>query len=224
MGMGTGEKARDFKKTMATLFKYLKPYRVSLIIALFLAIASTVFVIIGPKLLGNATTKLFEGLVGKIMNVPGAGIDFGYIGNILLLLVMLYVISAVFSYIMGYIMTSVAVKVTYDLRKKIAEKINRLPIKYFDNKPFGEVLSHVTNDVDLISNTLNQSMFQIVTSIATIIGVLIMMFTISWIMALVALFIVPISMMMVMLITPADVLPRSPPAFVSEPFQSGVQV
>jgi len=200
MGMGTGEKARDFKKTMATLFKYLKPYRVSLIIALFLAIASTVFVIIGPKLLGNATTKLFEGLVGKIMNVPGAGIDFGYIGNILLLLVTLYVISAVFSYIMGYIMTSVAVKVTYDLRKKIAEKINRLPIKYFDNKPFGEVLSHVTNDVDLISNTLNQSMFQIVTSIATIIGVLIMMFTISWIMALVALFIVPISMMLVMLI------------------------
>jgi ATP-binding cassette subfamily B multidrug efflux pump len=200
MGMGTGEKARDFKQTMATLLKYLKPYRTQLIVALFLAVASTAFTIVGPKLLGNATTKLFEGLVGKIMHVPGAGIDFGYIANILIILAILYVVSAIFSYVMGYIMTSVSIKVTYDLRKKISEKINRLPIKYFDNKPFGEVLSHVTNDVDLISNTLNQSMFQMVTSVTTIIGVLVMMFTISWLMALVALFIVPISFMLVMMI------------------------
>jgi ATP-binding cassette, subfamily B, multidrug efflux pump len=200
MGMGTGEKAKNFKGTMVNLFKYLKPYRISLIVALVLAVASTVFTIIGPKLLGNATTKLFEGLVGKIMQVPGAGIDFGYIGKILIILAILYAISAIFSYIMGYIMTSVSVKVTYDLRKKISEKINRLPIKYFDNKPYGEVLSLVTNDVDLISNTLNQSMFQMVMSVTSIIGVLIMMFTISWLMALVALFIVPISMVLVMLV------------------------
>jgi ATP-binding cassette, subfamily B, multidrug efflux pump len=198
--MGAGEKARNFQGTMITLLKYLKPYRVQLILALVLAIVSTVFTIIGPKLLGNATTKLFEGVVGKIMHLPGAGIDFGYIGHILIILAALYVASAIFSYIMGYIMTSVSIKVTYDMRKKISEKINRLPIKYFDKKPYGEVLSHVTNDVDLISNTLNQSMFQMVTSVTTIIGVLIMMFTISWIMALVATFIVPLSMILVMMI------------------------
>ncbi len=198
--MGTGEKAKNFKGTMTTLLRYLKPYRFQLIIALVLAVVSTAFTIVGPKLLGNATTKLFEGLVGKIMHVPGAGIDFGYIANILIILAILYVVSAIFSYVMGYIMTSVSVKVTFDLRKKISEKINHLPIKYFDNKPYGEVLSHVTNDVDLISNTLNQSMFQMVTSVTTIIGVLIMMFTISWLMALVALFIVPISILLVMMI------------------------
>lgn len=197
-GIGTGEKAKNFKGTMTNLLKYLKPYRISLIISMVLAVASTGFTIIGPKLLGNATTKLYDGLVGKIMHVPGAGIDFTYIGHILITLAILYVASAIFNYIMGYIMTSVSVKVTYDLRKKISEKINRLPIKYFDNKPYGEVLSHVTNDVTLISNTLNQSMSQMVISVTTIIGVLIMMFTISWLMALVALFIVPISMMLVM--------------------------
>jgi ATP-binding cassette, subfamily B, multidrug efflux pump len=194
MGMGMpGEKAKNFKGTMITLLRYLKPYRISLIISLVLAIAGTVFTIIGPKMLGNATTKLFEGAVGKIMHVPNAGIDFAYIGHILLVLLILYLISAACSYIMGYIMTSVSVKVTYDLRKKISEKINRLPMKYFDNKNYGEVLSHVTNDADLILNTLNQSMFQMVSSITTIIGVLVMMFTISWVMALVALIIVPVS-------------------------------
>ena len=201
MGMGMpGEKAKNFRSTMVTLLRYLKPYRVSLTIALVLSIVGTAFTIIGPKLMGNATTKLFEGLVGKIMHVPGAGIDFTYIGNIVLVLVALYVISAACSYIMGYIMTSVSIKVTYDLRKKIAEKINRLPIKYFDNKAYGEVLSHVTNDVDLISNTLNQSLFQMVTSVTTIIGVLVMMFTISWLMALVSLIIVPISILLISMI------------------------
>jgi ATP-binding cassette, subfamily B, multidrug efflux pump len=193
-----GEKARNFKATMMTLSKYLKPYRISLILALVLAILGTVFTIIGPRLLGDATTNLFNGVVGKIMHVPGAGIDFGYIGHILLLLAILYIVSAGCTYAMGYIMTSVSIKVTYDLRKKISQKINRLPVKYFDNKTYGEVLSHVTNDVDTISNTLNQSMFQIVSSIVTIIGVLVMMFSINWIMALVSLIIVPVSMVLIM--------------------------
>ncbi|MCX6013562.1 MAG: ABC transporter ATP-binding protein, partial [Chloroflexi bacterium] len=201
MGMGMPvEKARDFKGTMKTLLQYLRPYRIHLLVALGMAIASTVLTIVGPKLLGWATTRLFKGLVAKTMHVPGAAIDFHYIGNIVILLLILYLISAVCSYIMGYIMTGVAIKVTYDLRAKISEKINRLPMKYFDNKTYGEVLSHVTNDVDLISNTLNQSMYQIIISVTTIIGVLIMMFTISWLMALVSLIIVPIAMICMMFI------------------------
>ncbi|OBW61162.1 MAG: multidrug ABC transporter ATP-binding protein [Dehalococcoides mccartyi] len=196
----SGETARNFKDTMTSLLKYLTPYRFTLIIALVLAIFGTVFTIIGPKLLGNATTKLFEGLVSKVMNAPGAGIDFTYIGNIVLILVGLYAVSAICSYIMGYIMTGVSIKVTYDLRKQIAEKINRLPMKFFDNKTYGEVLSHVTNDVDLISNTLTQSMSQMVTSVVTILGVLVMMFTINWIMALASLIIVPVSIGLISLI------------------------
>jgi ATP-binding cassette subfamily B protein len=198
MGMGVpGEKAKNFRRTMTTLARYLKPYRVQLVAALVLAIVGTVFAIIGPKLLGNATSKLFEGLVAKVMRVPGAAIDFGYIGHIVLLLLGLYLISAVCSYVMGYVMTGVSIKVTYDLRKRIAEKIDRLPMKYFDTKTHGEVLSHVTNDVDTVSNTLNQSMFQIVTSVTTIIGVLVMMLTISWLMTLVALLLIPLSMLFI---------------------------
>ena len=192
MGMG-GEKARHFKDTMRTLIHYLAPYRTAIILAILLSIASTVFSILGPKLLGNATTKLFEGLVSKVMNVPGAGIDFGYIGNIVLLLIGLYLASAVCAYIVGFLMTNVSMRVTYDLRKKIAEKINRLPLKYFDTVSHGEVLSRVTNDVDTVSQTLNQSLSQIITSVTTIIGVLIMMLTISWLMTVVSLVILPIT-------------------------------
>lgn len=191
------QKAKDFRGTMLTLVRYLKPYRISLLVAFVLAIAGTVFTIIGPKLLGNATTKLFEGLVAKITLVTGGGIDFTYIGNILLLLAFLYLLSAACNYITGYIMTSVAIKVTYDLRKKISEKIDRLPLKHFDAKPYGEVLSHVTNDVELISNTLNQSLFQIVVSVATIVGVLVMMFTISWLLAIVSLLVIPFSIALI---------------------------
>ena len=197
-GMGMpGEKARDFKSTMITLSKYLKPYSIQIIIAFVLAVAGTVFIIIGPKLLGNATTSLFNSAVAKIMNVPGAAIDFGYIGHIVLLLAVLYGIAAVCNYFMGYIMTGVSIKVTYDLRKKVSQKIDRLPMKYFDNKTYGEVLSLVTNDIDTISNTLSQSLFGMVTSVVTIIGVVVMMFTINWIMALAALTIVPVSMLFV---------------------------
>jgi ATP-binding cassette, subfamily B, multidrug efflux pump len=191
-GMGV-EKPKSFRKAMRTFLKYLAPYRVSLIFVLFFAIASTVFMILGPKLLGNATTKLFEGAVAKIMHIPGAAIDFTYIGNIALMLLGLYLLSAAFSFLQGYIMSGIAMKVTYQFRKNIAEKIKRMPLKYFDDKTHGEALSLVTNDIDTISNTLAQNLSQIVTSLTMIIGVMVMMLTINWLMTLVALVILPIS-------------------------------
>lgn len=195
-----GEKPRNFRATMKMLARYLKPYRLHLGLALFCSVASTVFVIIGPRLMGDATTRLFEGVVSKVMQVPGAAIDFDYIGRILLILLVLYLASTVFSYIMGYIITGVSMKVTYDLRKRIAEKIHRLPLKYFDRVPHGEVLSRVTNDVDTVSQTLTQSMSQIVTAVVTVLGVLVMMFSISWLMTVVALLIIPVSSVFIMFI------------------------
>ena len=191
--MGSGEKPKSFRKAMKTFLKYLAPYRVSLALVLIFAIASTVFMILGPKLLGNATTKLFQGIVAKVMHVPGATVDFSYIGRIAIFLLGLYVLSAIFSFLQGYIMSGIAMKVTYMFRKNIVTKIKRMPLKYFDTKTHGEVLSLVTNDIDTISNTLAQNLSQIVTSVTTIIGVLVMMLTISWLMTLVALVILPIS-------------------------------
>jgi ATP-binding cassette, subfamily B, multidrug efflux pump len=200
MGGIPGDKPKSFKKTINTLLKYLKPYRFQIILVFIFSIASTVFIIIGPKLLGNATTRLFEGAVAKAMHVPGAAIDFGYIGEIVILLVGLYLLSAIFSYIQGYIMAGIANTITYVFRKRISEKINRMPLKYFDTKTHGEVLSRVTNDIDTINNTLSQSLSQIVSSITTIIGVLAMMLWISWLMTVVALIILPISLGLVSLV------------------------
>jgi ATP-binding cassette, subfamily B, multidrug efflux pump len=194
-----GEKAVNFKGTMAKLIKYLSVYRVQLIIVILFAIASTIFMIVGPKILGKATTKLFEGIVAKFSGT-GTGVDFVYIGNILLLLAGLYLLSSIFSYIQGWIMTSISMKVTYKFRQDIAEKINRIPLRYFDGTNQGEVLSRVTNDVDTVSQTLNQGMTQIITSVATVLGVLVMMFSISWIMTLVALVILPISALLIMVV------------------------
>jgi ATP-binding cassette subfamily B multidrug efflux pump len=194
--MGLAEKPKSFRKTLRTFLKYMAPYRVSLIFVFIFAVASTVFAIIGPKMLGNATTKLFEGIVAKATHVPGAAIDFAYIGRIALILVGLYLASAVFNYIQGYIMSGIAMKVTYDFRRGIAEKIKSMPLKYFDDHPHGDVLSRVTNDVDTISNTLAMNLTQIVTSVTTIIGVLVMMLTISWLMTLVALLIIPLSIVL----------------------------
>lgn len=187
-----GEKARDFKGTMVKLLQYLKPYRAQIIMVFLFAIASTVFNIIGPKILGKATTKLFEGVMGKLAGT-GTGIDFVYIGNILLFLAGLYLLAAGFGFVQGWIMSGVSMKLTYNFRKEISEKINRLPLSYFDRTSQGEVLSRVTNDVDTVSQTLNQSLTQIITSVVTMIGVLVMMFSINWIMTLVALLILPIS-------------------------------
>ena len=196
-GMGTGEKPKSFRKTMRTLLKYLRPYRISISIVFVLAIASTAFAILGPKLLGQATTRIFEGVVAKAMQVPGAAIDFAYIGQIAAILVGLYVVSAVFNYVQGYIMSGIAVKVTYALRKNIAGKTRRLPLKYFDTKTHGEVLSYITNDVETINTTLTQVLSQTVSSAATIIGVIVMMLTISWQMTLMALVVLPLSFVLV---------------------------
>lgn len=196
--MGSGEKAKDFKGTMKNLGKYIMPYKIHIIFVIILAIGSAAFSIAGPKILGKATTKLFEGLVQKVTGVKGAFIDFDYIGKIIILLLGLYIISAVFSFVQGYIMSSVAQNISYELRREISKKINRMPIKYFDNKTHGEVLSRITNDVDTVSQSLNQSMSQIITSIVTIIGVLIMMLSISWQMTLIALLILPTSMAVIM--------------------------
>ncbi|MDO8472553.1 MAG: ABC transporter ATP-binding protein [Dehalococcoidia bacterium] len=203
-GMVAGGKPKSFRKTMRTFLQYLKPYRISLIFVFIFAIASTVFTIIGPKLLGNATTRLFEGIVAKATQVPGAAIDFAYIGRIAIILIGLYVLSALFGYIQGYIMSGIAMKIIYNFRKNISEKIKRMPLKYFDTKTHGEVLSRVTNDVDTISTTLTQNLTQILTSVTTIIGVLIMMLTISWMMTLVALVVLPLSFGLLSLVIKAS--------------------
>ena len=190
--MGAGEKAKDFKGTIKKLMKYLSEYKIGLIFVLLFAIGSTIFNIAGPKILGKATTEIFTGLVGKVSG--SSGIDFEKIAHILIFLMCLYVTSAIFSFIQGYIMTGVSQKLTYRLRKEISEKINRMPMNYFDTRTHGEVLSRVTNDIDTLSQSLNQSATQIITSFTTIIGVLIMMLSISPLMTLVALLILPISL------------------------------
>ena len=193
------EKAKDFKGTTRKLIKnYLMNYKFALIIVLIFSIGSTIFSIIGPKILGNATTEIFNGLISKISG--GEGIDFTKIGQILIMLLILYLISALFALIQGFTMTSIAQKITYKLRKDISEKINRLPMKYFDKKTNGEVLSIVTNDVDTLSQNLNQSITQIITAVCTIIGVLIMMLSINVEMTLITLLILPITAIIVKLV------------------------
>jgi ATP-binding cassette subfamily B protein len=195
--MMPGEKARDFKKTMKTLLKYLKPYRYAIILTLILSIAGMVFSIIGPKLMGDATTVLFQGAMNKMMSVPGAAIDFAHIGKILLVLLGLYIASGGFIFLQGWVMASISMKLTYTLRKNIAEKIDKLPLKYFDKKTHGEVLSYLTNDVPVISSTLTQNLTQILSAVIMLVGSLVMMLWISWAMTLVSLVILPIALIMV---------------------------
>ena len=199
-GMGGGQKPKNFKRTSSRLLQYLKPFRTKLIMVIIFAIGSSAFSIVGPRILGEATTQIFEGLVSKLSGVPGGGIDFTYIRNIILILLGLYGASAFLSFVQGFIVSGVAQKVSYNLRKQIAEKVNKLPLKYFDTRSHGEVLSRVTNDVDTISQSLNQSMSQIITSGTTLIGVLIMMLSISWSMTLVALLMLPISLGLVSIV------------------------
>lgn len=197
--MMPGEKARDFKGTMKQLIGYLGKYNWIILVVMLLAAASTVFTIIGPKLQGKATTLIFEGVTSKISGA-GSGINFAAISAILVQVLILYVISAFLSFIQGYIMSGVSMDITYRLRQDIATKINRLPLQYFDRISQGEVLSRVTNDVDTVSQTLNQSMTQIITSAATVIGVFIMMLTISWSMTIVASLTIPLSVMGIRLV------------------------
>ena len=198
-----GEKAKDFKRTMARLLAYLKPYRFLFILVIIFALISTVFAIIGPKIMGNATTKLFEGVVGQFSGT-GSGIDFQYIAKILIELAFLYLFSAAFQLAQGMIMTNITVKLTYEFRKQISEKINRLPLRYFDRTTYGEVLSRVTNDVDTISQSLNQSLTQIISSVATMIGVLVMMLSISWLMTVVILVTLPLSAIFIKVVVSAS--------------------
>ncbi len=198
-GRTSTEKPKDFKKTTKKLIdSYLSKYKIALIVVIIFAIGSTIFTIVGPKILGNATTEVFNGLVSKISG--GSGIDFGKIAQIALTLLGLYLLSAVFSFIQGFTMTGVAQKITYKLRNDIAAKINKLPMNYFDKRTNGEVLSIITNDIDTLSMNLNQSITQIITAICTIIGILIMMFSISWQMTLISLIILPIAGLLVKLV------------------------
>ena len=185
-------KAKNFKGTTKKLIKnYLSKYKLALIIVLIFAIGSTIFTIVGPKILGNATTEIYTGLVSKLSG--GVGINFTKILQILLTLLALYIVSAIFSFVQGFTMTTISQKLTYKLRSDLAEKINKLPMKYFDKKTNGEVLSIITNDIDTLSMNLNQSITQIITSVCTIIGILIMMLSISVQMTLISLIILPVS-------------------------------
>ena len=172
-GMAPGEKAKDLKGTMVKLIKYMRRFYVPIVMVIIFAIASTVFNIVGPTILGDATTEIFKGLVHKVSG--GSGIDFDKVTHILLMLLSLYVASAIFSFIQGLIMTHVSNNVSYQMRKDISEKIHRMPMKYFESRTYGEVLSRVTNDVDTLGQSLNQSMTQIITSTTQIVGVFIMM-------------------------------------------------
>ncbi|HBF4557375.1 ABC transporter ATP-binding protein [Clostridioides difficile] len=194
--MGAGQKANDFKGTMRKLIAYLSKFKISIILVIVFAIGSASFSIVGPKILGKATTKIFEGLVSKVSG-GNVGIDFNAIGKILTFLLFLYLISALFSFIQGFIMSGISQKVSYNLRKEISAKLDRLPMKYFDTKTHGEILSRITNDIDTLNQSLNQSMTQLITSVTTMIGVLIMMLSISGIMTLVAVLILPISMFVI---------------------------
>ena len=190
-GMRGGAKAKDFKGSLKKLVKYMSVYKVQMLFVAVFAVCGTVFNIVGPKILGKATTEIFNGLVSKVSG--GSGMDFGKIGQILLITLGLYVVSALCSFIQGMIMTGISQKTTYRLRNDITEKVNRMPMDYFDTKPVGEVLSRVTNDVDTLGQSLNQSATQLITSVTTLIGVLVMMLSISPLMTVVALLILPIS-------------------------------
>ena len=190
-GMAPGEKAKDFKGSIGKMLRYMGKYKIAVVFVMIIAACSTVFSVAGPKVLGKATTALASGLMAKVAGT--GGIDFSYIGKILLFVLGLYLLSSVLSFIQGWIMTGITQKICYRMRKEITEKINRMPMKYFESRTYGEVLSRITNDVDTLGMGLNQSVTQIITSTATIIGVLVMMLSISPLMTLIALVVLPVS-------------------------------
>ena len=198
-GMQPGEKPKDLKKSVKKLMQYIAKYKIGIFVVMLFAAFSTIFNVAGPKILGKATTALSEGLMKKIQGT--GSIDFHKIGLILLIVLALYLESALFSFVQGWIMTGITQKVCYRLRREISEKINRMPMKYFESRTYGEVLSRITNDVDTLGQGLNQSITTIITSVATLIGVLVMMLSISPLMTLIALVILPISMGLIALVT-----------------------
>lgn len=193
--MGTGEKAKDFKGTMKKLLAYIGRYKIGIFFVLIFAVGGTVFNILGPRVLGNATDEIFNGIMSKISG--GAGINFSNVASILLMLLCMYIFSAALSFAQGLVMTSITQRICYNMRREISEKINRMPMKYFESRTYGEVLSRVTNDVDTLGQSLNQSLTQLITSITMLIGVFIMMLTISGTMTLMALLMIPLSLIIV---------------------------
>jgi ATP-binding cassette subfamily B multidrug efflux pump len=203
MGVGAPvEKAKNFGASMKRLVRYLQPHMAKLIAVFALAIGSTVFAIFAPKIMGKATTKIFEGLMGKLMHVPGAAIDFPAIGQLVVLLIGLYVVSAILSYIQQYIMAGVAQKTVYDMRKEVNEKLSRLPLSFYDGRTHGEIMSRFTNDMDNIAGTLQQSLTQVISSVVTIIGILVMMLTISPLLTLITIVVLPLSFVATRIIAP----------------------
>ncbi|WP_142829281.1 ABC transporter ATP-binding protein [Planococcus soli] len=205
------EKAKDFKGTFRRLVSYLKPRRKKLAAVFLVAILSTVFTIVGPKIMGMAITELFEGAYGQLQGVPGGGLDFGVIGQILAILAGLYLFSSLFSYIQQYMMSTVAQDTVYDLRQDVNKKLEKLPLEYFDGRPNGETLSRMTNDIDTIGSTLQQSLTQFITSIVTIVGILVMMLTISPLLTLIAVVSLPLSLFVI-----GPILKRSQKYFSSQ--------
>ena len=197
-GMAPGEKAKDLKGAIGKILRYMGKYKIAVVFVMIIAACSTVFSVLGPKVLGKATTGLAEGLMAKVAGT--GGIDFSYIGKVLLFVLGLYLLSSVLSFVQGWIMTGITQKICYRMRKEITEKINRMPMKYFESRTYGEVLSRITNDVDTLGMGLNQSVTQIITSTATIIGVLVMMLSISPLMTLIALVVLPVSGLCVSLV------------------------
>ena len=193
-----GEKAKDFKGPIGKLFRYIGKYKAAVVVVAIFAIGSTIFNVVCPKVLGKATTALSEGIMNKITG--NGGIDFTYIGKILLFCLGLYVLSVAFSFVQGFIMTGITQKVCYRMRREVSEKINRMPMSYFESRTFGEVLSRITNDIDTMGNGLNQSITQLITSVSTVIGVIVMMLTISPLMTLISVLILPISIMLMMFV------------------------
>ncbi len=198
MGMMPGEKAKDFKGTVRKLMKYLGRYRIAVVAVIILAIGSTIFTVVGPKVLGQATTVLTEGLMGKIAGT--GGIDFEKIASILLMVITLYLVSALFSFLQGWVMTGVTQRICFRLRNEISKKINRMPLGYFESHAIGDTLSRITNDIDTLGQSLNQSVTTLITSVATVIGILILMLTISPLMTLIAVVVLPVSAVLVMLV------------------------
>ncbi len=194
------EKAKDFRGTLFRLLGYFKPYRYQLLAVLLAAVIGTAFNVVGPKILGLATTRLFEGIVLKMQGVPGAAVDFTYIGQILLILIGLYLISAVFQYVQQYLMVNMAQETTYTMRKQVEAKFERLPIKFYDTHSHGEVLSRAVNDMDSVSNTLQQNLTQLITSVITVIGVIALMLTISPLLTVVVALTLPVSLLLTTII------------------------
>ena len=195
------QKAKDFRGTLMRLLGYFRPERGRLLVVLVAAILSTVFNVVGPKILGEAINRLFEGFYKKfVLHLPGAGIDFGYIGDIMLILLGLYVVSSLFSYVQQYIMAGVAQRTVYAMRRQVEEKLGRLPLRFFDSRTHGEIMSRAVNDLDNISSTLQQSLTQLITSVVTVVGIIVIMLTINWLLTVVVLLTLPISVVVTMFI------------------------